>query len=324
MSLSPALDSEPLLAASTAGGRLIAARLLSRLALLACSFAWIGVYNVAASTGHFSALRPRFLRFGMENSVRARAPTSSPPPQDDEDMVRIGAGHFHAGCSYCHGAPARRSARSRPDAAAAARPLRTRSAWARRRTVLDRQAWAEICRHARLARAAARRRGLGARRLPAAPADYRARGYRALAPRRVQDRPAKGREIATGREWREMRSAPVRAAMARRVGGAGELVPVLHGQPKASAPPARFAGAYAAGTRDSGIMQASAASDLFPNARSSNSRASMPGLSSPPRHNPLPADGAAVDRWRCGPGGVTAFPSLEHTCLPLTAMARVP
>lgn len=67
-------------------------------------FAWAGVYDVAASTGHYK-ITDYFLRFGMENSVKARAPDVQPPPLDDPNLIRLGAGHFHSGCAYCHGAP---------------------------------------------------------------------------------------------------------------------------------------------------------------------------------------------------------------------------
>ena len=67
-------------------------------------FAWLGVYNVAASTGHFRIV-DHLLRFGMENSVKARAPDTTLPREDDEDLIRLGAGHFHGGCAYCHGSP---------------------------------------------------------------------------------------------------------------------------------------------------------------------------------------------------------------------------
>jgi cytochrome c553 len=66
--------------------------------------AWSGVYNVAASRGHLW-ITDLFLRFGMENSVRAHAPEVQPPALDDPDLIRLGAGHFHSGCAYCHGAP---------------------------------------------------------------------------------------------------------------------------------------------------------------------------------------------------------------------------
>jgi cytochrome c553 len=66
-------------------------------------FAWLGVYDVAASKGHLRIVDV-LLRFGMENSVKARAPNTALLGQD-EDRIRLGAGHFHAGCAYCHGAP---------------------------------------------------------------------------------------------------------------------------------------------------------------------------------------------------------------------------
>lgn len=66
--------------------------------------AWSGVYDVAASRGHWP-ITDYFLRFGMENSVRARAPDIQPPPLDDPNRIRLGAAHFHSGCAYCHGAP---------------------------------------------------------------------------------------------------------------------------------------------------------------------------------------------------------------------------
>ncbi len=67
-------------------------------------FAWSGAYNVAASRDHW-AITELLLRFGMENSVEARAPAAALPRPLDEDAVRLGAGHFQQGCSFCHGAP---------------------------------------------------------------------------------------------------------------------------------------------------------------------------------------------------------------------------
>jgi cytochrome c553 len=67
-------------------------------------FAWSGIYNVATSSGHW-ALMDWFLRFGMRNSVELRAATIDAPPLDDQDLVALGAGHFHLGCAYCHGTP---------------------------------------------------------------------------------------------------------------------------------------------------------------------------------------------------------------------------
>ncbi len=67
-------------------------------------FAWSGAYNVAASSGHW-AIVEWFLRFGMRNSVELRAATINPPPLDDQNLIALGAGHFHLGCAYCHGTP---------------------------------------------------------------------------------------------------------------------------------------------------------------------------------------------------------------------------
>jgi cytochrome c553 len=67
-------------------------------------FAWSGLYNVAASRGHWW-VTDVFLRFAMESSVRTHAPDVEPPRLDDADLVLLGAGHYHSGCAYCHGAP---------------------------------------------------------------------------------------------------------------------------------------------------------------------------------------------------------------------------
>jgi cytochrome c553 len=73
-------------------------------------FAWSGIYNVAASRGHW-ALLEWFLRFGMRNSVELRAAMIDAPPLDDENLIALGAGHFHLGCAYCHGSPGNPGAR---------------------------------------------------------------------------------------------------------------------------------------------------------------------------------------------------------------------
>jgi cytochrome c553 len=73
-------------------------------------FAWSGIYNVAASRGHW-ALVEWFLRFGMRNSVELRAAMIYAPPLDDQNLVALGAGHFHLGCAYCHGSPGSPGAR---------------------------------------------------------------------------------------------------------------------------------------------------------------------------------------------------------------------
>ena len=70
-----------------------------------------------------------FLAFGMRNSVELRAMAITPPPLDNPDLVRLGAGHFHGGCAFCHGAPgipvspiARHMLPSPPDLTTSMRP----------------------------------------------------------------------------------------------------------------------------------------------------------------------------------------------------------
>ena len=67
-------------------------------------FAWSGIYNVAASSGHFAITRA-FLTFGLHSSVRTHSIGIEVPPLDGPDLVRLGAGHFAGGCAPCHGAP---------------------------------------------------------------------------------------------------------------------------------------------------------------------------------------------------------------------------
>lgn len=67
-------------------------------------FAWSGAYSVAASSGHFKFIE-WFLHFGMQQSVDTHSIGIKAPPLDNPDLVTLGAGHFHAGCAYCHGAP---------------------------------------------------------------------------------------------------------------------------------------------------------------------------------------------------------------------------
>jgi cytochrome c553 len=69
-------------------------------------FAWSGLYSVAASRGHWLALEV-FLEFGMRSSVRTHAIGIDVPDLDDPALHERGAGHFQGGCAPCHGAPGR-------------------------------------------------------------------------------------------------------------------------------------------------------------------------------------------------------------------------
>lgn len=219
-------------------------------------FAWSGLYNVAASTGHFRIVE-HFLRFGMENSVRARAPSDSLPEKNDEDRVRLGAGHFHAGCAYCHGSPGTPVS---PVAASMLPPppdLRDRVGlwsdgelfWIVKHGLKyagmpgfpslhrDDEIWAVVA---------------FLRRLPSLDR----RGYRALALGEIEPEPQSGAEIATGQTEADAIGACARCHGATS-GPPSRLVPTLHGQPVEMIESALRA--YAAGERDSGVMQTAAA-----------------------------------------------------------------
>lgn len=67
-------------------------------------FAWSGLFNVAASTGHWP-ITEWFLHWAMRNSVQTHAFGIDPPPLADPALVHRGAGHYASGCASCHGAP---------------------------------------------------------------------------------------------------------------------------------------------------------------------------------------------------------------------------
>ena len=67
-------------------------------------FAWSGLFNVAATGGHW-AVTDWFLHWVMRNSVRTHALLVEAPPALDPALVARGAGHYASGCAPCHGAP---------------------------------------------------------------------------------------------------------------------------------------------------------------------------------------------------------------------------
>lgn len=70
-------------------------------------FAWSGVFQIAASSGHWP-ITAWFLHWTMQNSVRTHAAFTAPSnPRADQQLVSA-AGHFAAACASCHGAPGRR------------------------------------------------------------------------------------------------------------------------------------------------------------------------------------------------------------------------
>jgi cytochrome c553 len=67
-------------------------------------FAASGIYNVAARRDHFDVTEA-FIKLTLRRSVALHSRSVEAPPLDDPDMIRLGAGHFQAGCAPCHGAP---------------------------------------------------------------------------------------------------------------------------------------------------------------------------------------------------------------------------
>lgn len=67
-------------------------------------FAWSGIFNVAASSGHWP-ITNWFLHWTMQNSVRTHAALSTPGDVVDDGGLVSAAGHFAQACASCHGAP---------------------------------------------------------------------------------------------------------------------------------------------------------------------------------------------------------------------------
>lgn len=83
-----------------AGATLITAALLG-----GALFVWSGIYNVSAAREHFGVTTSLFSTVRRQ-SIRTHSIGIETPPLD-ADMIRIGAGHYEAGCAPCHGAPGR-------------------------------------------------------------------------------------------------------------------------------------------------------------------------------------------------------------------------
>lgn len=77
---------------------------LAVLPFVAVLVAWIGFFNVGASSGHWR-ITEWFLHFAMRSAVRTYATTIEVPETFDEGAVLPAAGHFATGCAVCHGAP---------------------------------------------------------------------------------------------------------------------------------------------------------------------------------------------------------------------------
>jgi cytochrome c553 len=231
----------------------IAAAGVVAIAVGAVLFAGSGVYNIAASSGHWTVVE-WFLEFGMRNSVKRRAWAIDVPPLDDPDLAVLGAAHFQRACVYCHGAPGikadltvRHALPPPPELAHASREWKPNElfwivkhgikytgmpAW----IALDRddEVWAVVA---------------FLRKLPGLDEA----GYRKLALGTAASPQQSGRDIATVGLATDVVGACARCHGAEQRGPASGLVPVLHGQPREFLLAALQS--YAIGTRSSGMMQ---------------------------------------------------------------------
>lgn len=71
---------------------------------LGMAYAWSGLFNVAASSGHW-AISDWFLHWVMRNSVQTRAAFSAPRDAKDDSGLVSAAGYYASSCASCHGAP---------------------------------------------------------------------------------------------------------------------------------------------------------------------------------------------------------------------------
>ena len=84
-----------------------AALAVSAVAVGALAFGWSGLFNVAATTGHWP-VTDWFLHYVMMNSVKTHTlGVETPANLGDPALVARGAGHYAVGCAGCHGAPGR-------------------------------------------------------------------------------------------------------------------------------------------------------------------------------------------------------------------------
>ncbi|RUM95209.1 c-type cytochrome [Pseudaminobacter arsenicus] len=77
---------------------------LATLPFAAVLVAWLGIFNVAASTGHWP-ITNWFLHFAMRSSVRTYAFGITVPDLRKTGLLQPAAAHFDTGCAFCHGAP---------------------------------------------------------------------------------------------------------------------------------------------------------------------------------------------------------------------------
>jgi cytochrome c553 len=81
-----------------------AASTLAVIPVLLLLFAWSGIYNVAASAGHWR-ITTAILDLAKSSSIRTHSLGIRSPSLEDKHLIRLGAGHFAVTCAGCHGAP---------------------------------------------------------------------------------------------------------------------------------------------------------------------------------------------------------------------------
>jgi cytochrome c553 len=225
-------------------------------------FAWSGVYNISATRGHWPPIK-WFLHFGMQSSVRTHAIGIETPGGYNEDQVVLGAGHYHASCASCHGAPglriseaARRLLPPPPDLTPEIPKWRDRELfWIVKNGIKytgmpgwiteerDDEVWAVVA---------------FLKRYPSLDAQ----SYRRLAFGPLQTPPQTGNQVATLGAL-DAAGACGRCHGAEQLGPVSKLVPALHGQSKEFLVAALEQ--FSNGARSSGIMQPIAA-ELTPDA----------------------------------------------------------
>lgn len=223
--------------------------------------AWLGIYNVGASRGHWP-ITEWLLEFGMRHSVATHSLSVDAPPLNDENMIRLGAAHFHGACAQCHGAPGiarnplvRGMLPEPPDLSVVSEKWRDRELfWIVKHGIkyTGMPAWPSLARDDEVWAVTA-----FLRRLPSLDAA----GYRDLAMGDVTLPREDGRGVALGLVTEQAAGACARCHGAGASGPRSNLVPVLHGQPAAFLLDALRN--FAAGTRESGIMQTIAADLTF-------------------------------------------------------------
>ena len=224
-------------------------------------FAWSGIYNIAASRGHWAVVE-WMLEFGMSNSVKRRAWAIEVPPLDQPDLYVLGAAHFHRACAHCHGAPglkgdltARRALPPPPDLAHVSRQWKDNELfWIVKHGIkyTGMPAWVALERDDEVWAVVA-----FLKKLPELDPD----AYRRLARGTAEVPQPSGRDIARVGLSVDVVGACARCHGAEQGRPASGLVPVLHGQPRDFLVAALQS--YAAGNRLSGFMQP-VASELAP------------------------------------------------------------